>query len=198
MHIIGLTGGIASGKSTVSKYLAALGANIIDADIIAREIVVPGLPAWQEILQHFGTGILERDKSLNRKELGKIIFSDPIKRRQLDAIMLPKIRERINQLLAEYLAAEAQVVVIDAPLLFETGMEKIVDETWVVYVPPQLQRTRLMTRDGITEEAARQRLASQMPIEEKRKLAHRVIDNSGDISHTYCQVKKIWDGIIGD
>ncbi len=180
MIIAGLTGGIASGKSTVSRFLAEAGARIFDADKIAREVVMQGTPAYDEILSFFGVGILLPSGEIDRERLGEIIFNDPGKKKQLDTIVHPRVFERSAEKIA-HIAVQAPnaVVIMDIPLLLETGMEKNMAEVIVVYVPESLQLERLMKRDGISEQAARSRIRSQMPIEEKRKRATTVIDNSG-------------------
>jgi dephospho-CoA kinase len=192
MIVIGLTGGIATGKSTVVKCLTGLGAIIIDADKLARELVFPGSLALNEIKAAFGGQVIRQDGSLNRKALGEIIFSDQAQREQLDQIMIPKIIARTEALIEQYERAGAPAVVIDAPLLFEVGMNDIMDIVWVVYVPRDIQINRLMARDGLTEFQAKKRLAAQMPIEEKKILADNVIDNSGNLTHTFQQVKELW------
>jgi dephospho-CoA kinase len=192
MIVIGLTGGIATGKSTVTNYLAGLGTVIIDADKLARELVLPGSLALKEIKAIFGGQVIQEDGFLDRKALGKIIFSDQTQREQLDNIMIPKIIARTEELIEHYRRADVSVVVIDAPLLFEVGMNDIVDTVWVVYVPRDVQIHRLMARDGLTEFQAKERLAAQTSIEEKRLLADNVIDNSGNMAHTFQQVEELW------
>ena len=180
MIIAGLTGGIASGKSTVSGFLAEAGARIIDADRIAREVVRKGTPAHDEIVATFGTEILRPDGEIDRERLGDIIFNDPEEKKRLDAIVHPRVFERSAAMIAA-IAQQAPdaVVILDIPLLFETAMERDLAEVIVVYVPEAVQRERLMQRDGIAEKAAMARIRSQMPIEEKRRRATLVIDNSG-------------------
>ncbi len=180
MIIAGLTGGIASGKSTVSGFLSDAGARIIDADKIARTVVEPGTPAFNDILSFFGSAILKPDGQIDRDRLGDIIFNDPGKKTRLDAIVHPRVFEHAARMIAEIAAhAPEAVVIMDVPLLLETGMEKELAEVIVVYVPEPIQLERLMKRDGIGESAAMARIRSQMPIEEKRKRATIVIDNSG-------------------
>ena len=180
MIIVGLTGGIASGKSTVSGFLSDAGARIIDADKIAREVVEQGTPGYDAILASFGRTILMPDGEIDRKRLGEIIFNDPKQKARLDAIVHPRVFRRSNALIAQIAArAPDAVVVLDIPLLLEAGMGSDLAEVIVVYVPEALQMERLMKRDGIDEQAAMVRIRSQMPIEEKRKQATVVIDNSG-------------------
>ena len=183
MIIAGLTGGIASGKSTVSNFLAAAGARIIDADQIAREVVRKGTPAYDEIVATFGARILLPDGEIDREQLGDIIFNAPEKKKRLDAIVHPRVFERSAERIAAIGAQTPDaVVILDIPLLLEAGMERDLAEVIVVYVPEAVQLVRLMKRDGIDKEAAMARIRSQMPIEEKRRRATLVIDNSGTLA----------------
>jgi len=192
--IAGLTGGIASGKSTVAKFLSDAGAKIIDADAIAREVVEPGTPGCEAIAASFGRSVLLPDGNIDRKRLGEIIFNDPEKRTRLDAIVHPLVVQRSAEMIAQ-IAAEAPdaVVIMDIPLLMETGMGKDLAEVIVVYVPESVQLERLMNRDGIDEQAAMARIRSQMPIEEKRKRATLVIDNSNCMSDSRRQALAIFN-----
>jgi len=180
--IAGLTGGIASGKSTIARFLSEVGAQVVDADKIAREVVKPGTPGYNAILAFFGRTILLPDGDIDRKRLGEIIFNDPDKKASLDAIVHPLVFERSAEMIAQ-IAAETPdaVVIMDVPLLMEANMGRDLKEVIVVYVPEALQLERLMNRDGIDEQAAMARIRSQMPIEEKRRRATVVIDNSGTI-----------------
>lgn len=196
MRVIGLTGGIASGKSLVSRLLRELGALVIDADQIAREVVEPGKPAYHSILREFGNQVLNPDGSLNRQALGRLVFSDPRKLERLNQITHPLIIAEIQKLLKSYrLLFPEKAVVLDAPLLYEAGLESIVDEVWVVYVDYPTQLQRLMERDGLTREEARRRIEAQLPLEEKVKRADRVIDNRGTPEETALQVRKLWNEI---
>ncbi|WP_148132946.1 dephospho-CoA kinase [Candidatus Formimonas warabiya] len=196
MKIIGLTGGIASGKSTVSSVLKELGALIIDADKVAREIVLPGSPAWNEIVQEFGQAILQPDQNINRKELAGIIFRDQAARNKLNRITHPRImdeiRKRIN---AGKRGNNYLMIVVDAPLLIELGMTAMVDEVWLTALPKDIQIMRLMEREGLPEWEAEKRIGAQMPLEEKKKFAHRIIDTSGLVQDTINQVYDIWNQI---
>lgn len=190
---IGLTGGIASGKSTVSKMLVELGAHLVDADQIAREVVAPGHPVLSKVVSHFGQDILLTDGSLNRKKLGKIIFHDPSKKKALESILHPPIRavmlERMRILEQQH---PDQLVAVDVPLLYESGLSHYFDEVWVVYVPKSVQLERLMKRNQLTEAEAEARINAQWPIEKKKELADVVIDNSGSIEQTKAQVEALW------
>jgi len=185
MKTIGLTGGIASGKSTVSETLEKMGAIILDADKIAHSVMESGEPAWQEIVDFFGRDILNEDKSINRKELGKIVFNDPEKLAKLNAITHYRIREKLRaELKAIETDAADKIVVVEIPLLYETGWEKWVDEVWVVWVDRETQIRRLIKRDGIDRKAALQRIESQMSLDEKARRANIVIDNSYGLEET--------------
>lgn len=179
MLFVGLTGGIASGKGVVSEILKSLGACIIDADLIARELVKPGLPAWQEIVEKFGRGILSEDGSINRKLLGSKIFKDPAKRKLLNSILHPKIFEEVERQRREIERKDPDAIVIfDVALLIETKAYKHVDAVILVYADRELQIKRLMERDGFTETEALERIRAQMPAEEKKKYADYLIDTS--------------------
>jgi dephospho-CoA kinase len=195
--LVGLTGGIATGKSTVAGLLRALGCVVIDADVLAREVVAPGQPALAAIAEEFGPGVLAPDGTLDRKALGAVVFADPARRRRLEAITHPAIRARF----VETLQALADrgfdgIVVFDAPVMIESGNHRTVDRLVVVITDAATQRARLMARDGIGPEEADRRIASQMPLAEKAKLADHVIDNSGDRAATEAQVRAV-HGALG-
>jgi len=196
MKIIGLTGGIASGKSTVAKCLASLGAHIIDADLIAHQIMEPGAPAYQEIIQHFGEQVIHTSGQIDRVKLGAIVFSQPEELKVLNGITHPHIGTETRQRIKAAAAAGVEVAVLDVPLLYEVGMEKLADEVWVVWVNPEIQRERLIQRDNISEATARSRIASQMPLEEKRKRAQVVIDNNGSQAETCEQVTRFYNHLV--
>ncbi|WP_155313932.1 dephospho-CoA kinase [Desulfosarcina ovata] len=183
--IAGLTGGIASGKSTVSDIFRKAGATIIDADIIAREVVTQGTPAYAEIIHAFGDIILQPDGAIDRKRLGDIIFNAPEKKVLLDAIVHPRVFERMERRIAQTAeTTPGAVVILDIPLLLETRIPRKLAEVILVYVPETLQLKRLMQRDAIDKQAALARIHSQMSIEEKRSQATVIIDNSGDREQT--------------
>jgi dephospho-CoA kinase len=193
MRIIGLTGGIASGKSTVASLLARLGAPVIDADQLSREAVMPGQPAYDAIVAEFGESLLFPDGSIDRKALGAIVFADPDARLRLEKITHPAIRRLAEEKLTALRESHTPVVFYMAPLLIEAGAATLVDEIWVVCVDRETQIARLMTRDGITREDALLRLSAQMPMEEKRRYGNAVIDNSGSIDETERQVRELWE-----
>ena len=194
---LGLTGGIASGKSTVAAMLVERGALLVDADLIAREVVEPGSPVLEEIAthfaQHFQTDVLAENRALDRKKLGALIFSNHDAKLALESLIHPPIRarilERVNELEAKH---PESLVVADIPLLFESKYDYMFPEVMLVYVPREVQIARLMERDGISLEHAEQRLAAQMPMNEKRALADVVIDNSGDLHTTERQIEQYW------
>ena len=197
MLVVGLTGGIASGKSTVSQYLRELGAKIIDADVIARELVYPQSSAWQEIVNHFGREIIDESGFIKRKELGQIIFQSPAEREVLNEILHPKIKQRIaEQIQVCRQKKDLPLIVVDAPLLIETGISGMVDEVWVVAIPLELQLQRLRERDNLSVIDAQKRLASQMPLQEKTMYAKRVIDNSGTINDMKIMVNSLWKQVV--
>lgn len=193
MRIIGLTGGIASGKTTVARMFANLGAAIVDADQISREAVMPGAPALEAITAEFGAAVLLPDGTLNRGRLAQLVFGDPAARKRLEAILHPAIRHLAEQKLAQLKRAGTEVVFYVAPLLIEAGAVSRVDEVWVVHVDRATQIERLMTRDGITEQEALQRISAQMPMEEKKRYGKIVIENGWGIDETEQQVRQIWE-----
>ncbi len=193
MIVAGLTGGIASGKSTVARYLENSGGLIIDADQISREVVLPGQPAWHEIKDRFGDRVFTADGTIDRAGLGDIVFRDARLRRMLEHIIHPRVSAEIDARMKHFAEQSPQAVVImDIPLLFETGQTADLSEIIVVYVSEDTQRKRLMERDGYTIDEARARMASQMPLEEKAKKATIVIDNNGSLSETRRQTIAVY------
>ena len=193
MRLIGLTGGIGSGKSTVSGYLRDLGATVVDADEGARAVVEPGTPGHDRVVAEFGPGIL-RDGRLDRAKLAEIVFHDPEALARLNGIVHPLVREWTVARLAEAAEAGAEVVVQDIPLLFENGLEAVLPVTVVVWVPVEVQVERLVGR-GMSEDDARARIANQLPIDAKREKATYVIDNSGSREATRAQTERVWTSI---
>lgn len=189
--IIGLTGSIASGKSTVSLMFDDFNIPVIDADKIAREVVCPGEVAYEEIIRVFGKEILRADQTLDRKQLGDLVFVNTEKRKQLNEIVHPEIRRKMIALRDRYVADGEACIVLDIPLLFESNLTHIVDKTIVVYVDEAVQLKRLMARDGYTENKARQRIKVQIPVKEKAALADKVIDNNGEKYDTFTQLQQI-------
>lgn len=191
MLILGLTGGIATGKSTVAKMFVELGAIHIDADSLSREIVAPGEPAWWAIVDRFGSVVLREDGQLDRKALAALVFSDPQKLAALNKITHPPIITLIRQRLAEAQAGGAGLVVLEAPLLYEAGLDSEVDRVVVVAAAEATQLERLVPRDRLLESEARQRMAAQMPLSEKIRRAHYCLDNNGSLEDTRRQVQQL-------
>lgn len=195
MRVIGLTGGIATGKSTVSNNLLSLGIPVIDADLISREVVEPGQPGLLKLLQKFGPEILTQDGQLNRPALAKKLFHNEAVRQQVNQLLHPLIYDRMFERVAAFQSQGEALVFLDIPLLFETQTKNLFDDIWLVYVPETIQLERLMKRDQLSQEAAVARIASQLSIEEKRLLADVIIDNSGTIEVTLAQVKSLLDSM---
>jgi dephospho-CoA kinase len=191
MRVLGLTGGIGSGKSLVDAIFRELGADVIDADALAREVVEPGQPALAEIVASFGSDVLLPDGRLNRARLAELIFGDAAARQRLNAITHPRIRRRMTEEVAAR-SLRPGVLILDIPLLYENGLGADVEKVIVVWVDPATQRQRVMERDGLTPEQTRQRIDAQMPLEEKRRRADHVIDNSGSPASTRRQVEAIY------
>jgi dephospho-CoA kinase len=197
--LVGLTGGIATGKSTVDTVLRELGAVIIDADVLAREVVEPGEPALAEIAAAFGAGVIDAEGRLDRKALGAVVFADPTRRRELEAMTHPRIRERFLAKL-EALTAEGfrGIVVFDAPVMIESGSYRNMDKLVVVIAEEAIQVARLMARDAIDRDEALRKIRSQLPLAEKAKLADYVIDNSGDPAATAEQTRRVYEALLGE
>jgi len=191
--IIGLTGGIASGKSTIAKMLVERGALLVDADQVAREVVLPGESALEAIASLFGQAVLLADGSLNRKALGEIVFQDKASLIKLEAITHPAIRASMQQRIHTYKEQYPErLIVADVPLLYETKQQQLYQGVMVVYVPEEIQIARLIERNSLTKEEAERRVSLQMNIEQKRELANWVIDNSGTLEETSLQVDRFW------
>ena len=189
MHKIGLTGGIGAGKSTVARLLAEHGAIVVDADALAREVVAPGTPGLQEIVETFGDGVLRADGSLDREALGRIVFADPDKRRTLEAITHPRIGERTAALFDS--AGEDDVVVHDVPLLVELNMAGLYEAVNVVEAPDDVRLERLEAR-GLPRDQAAERIRSQADRDQRRAVATFVIDNAGDEAALRRRVDEVW------
>jgi len=192
VRVIGLTGGIACGKSTVSQQLhEEFGAVILDADVIAYQLAEPGNLLWSAFISRYGKErICQCDGTLNRPAIAEIVFKNQEEKRWMDAMAHPLIRQKLLEELANCQSIGHKVVVLDVPLLFEVGWESLPNEVWVVYVEPEIQLRRLMERNNISEEMARNRIAAQMSLEEKKKRADVIIDNSGSREETMMQVRE--------
>lgn len=195
MRVIGLTGSIATGKSTASAILRELGAKVVDADRVAREVCAPGGPVVREIGERLGGAFVLPDGSLNRAHLAQVVFSDAVMRERLNAIVHPRVRRRMQQMLAEIAAGGAEAAVMDVPLLIESGGAYGTDEVWLVYAPEAMQIERLMARNQLTRDEALMRIRAQMPIEEKRRHADVVLDNTGDLDSLRRQVAREWQRV---
>lgn len=194
---VGLTGGIASGKSTVAEAFARLGAKVLDADKVAREVVLPGQPAWRKLQQAFGPEFFLPDGEVNRSKLRRLVFADPEERSKLNAIVHPEVMKEINCRFEQLTtSAPDAVVVVDVPLLLEVGVAHRFDRVIVVYVTKSIQIERLRQRDGLSLEEARRALSTQMVLNKKVEQADYVIDNSGTRAETQAQVEEVWAELI--
>ncbi len=193
-----MTGGIASGKSTVSRALRELGAIVIDADEVAHSIVEPGKPAWEDIVALFGMEILHEDQTINRDKLGSIVFDDPERLLELNQITHPRVMEQFKHMLQTIKFEKPDAVVfIEVPLLYETHMERICDEVWVIWVDEETQIERLMKRDNLGREDAIKRIDAQMNLDEKARRADIVIDNRQTMEETIETATKYYKSILG-
>jgi dephospho-CoA kinase len=194
---VGLTGGIASGKSTVSEAFARLGAKVLDADEVAREVVLPGKPVWTKLRHTFGSEFFHPDGRLNRGKLRRLVFAHPEQRSRLNAIVHPEVMREIDFRFEQLTSsAEHAVVLVDVPLLLEVEAADRFDRVVVVYVNETVQLDRLMERDGLSAEEASQALSTQIPLRDKVKQADFVIDNSGTLEETQAQVEKMWQELL--
>jgi len=199
--VVGLTGGIASGKSTAAAALEAAGAPVVRSDALAREVVAPGSPALAEIARVFGSGVLHRDGALDRAALAAVVFGDAAMRRRLEAITHPPIRRRTLEWLGERAGQGAPAAVCDIPLLFEVGLGEpgsFIDRIWVVSVSPETQLRRLMARDGLDRAAALARLAAQRPLAEKTRRAHLVLPNDASPEDLAASARRAWAALLAE
>lgn len=196
MLTVGLTGGIASGKSTVSRLLRERGAHIVDSDQIVHQLQAPGSPLLAEIAAAFGAEVIRPDGSLDRSRLGSIVFGDPAKRHQLEAIVHPPVRAQIWAEAAAHERAGAQAVILDIPLLVEGGWQEQLDRVWLVWVDAATQVERLMARNGLSREGALARIGAQMELDQKRAFADLVIDNTGSLAQLEAQVDQAWRSLL--
>lgn len=197
MKIIGLTGGIASGKSTVSRILKDLGGIIIDADETAHSVIEPHKPAWKDIVENFGQEILNPDMTINRDRLGEIVFLDPEQLDRLNHITHPRIMESLKDEFQRIKTSSPDaIVVLEVPLLYETFMDRMCDEVWVVWVDRETQLKRLIGRNNYSEAEAIRRIDSQIPLDEKARRADVVIDNRGTVEETISSATKYFNAIL--
>lgn len=192
IRVIGLTGGIAAGKSSVARFFEERGIPVIDADQLARDVVSPGSHALDQVVALFGRDVLRCDGGLDRKRLGALIFSDHEKRRQLEGVLHPEIRKLAEERIAQAVAAGHKRMIYMAPLLIEADAADRVDTVWVVTVRPEIQLERLMRRDDINREQAQSIVDSQMPLSEKERYGSVIIDNSGTEAETRMILESVW------
>ena len=191
--LLGVTGGVASGKTTVVRMLEQLGAPVIDFDFLSRKVVEPGKPAWKEIVAYFGEQVLLKDRTLDRKKLSEVVFRDPEKRKKLEGFTHPRVFEEFTRLVKEITSKDPDAIIqVDVPLMIENNLQYVFHKVLLVYMPEEMQVERLIKRDRISEEMARNMIRSQLPIEEKRGYADFIVDNSGTVEETRTQVEEIW------
>ena len=195
MKLVGLTGGIASGKSTVAEILKRQGAAIINADVLAREVVEPGRQAWTEIVNTFGTAVLQPDRALDRQKLRAIIFDDPAVRKKIESIIHPQVRALAEQRIREHAAAGYAVIVYEVPLLFEGNLQEWLRPVILVACDVDTQRNRLQSRDNLSAAQAQKHIDAQMSLEAKRRLAEYVIENNGSLEDLERQVQAVLEKI---
>ncbi len=192
MIIIGLTGGIGSGKSSVAEMFKDEGAYVIDFDYLARVVVEPDTPAWRDIVDYFGPEIISPDRTLNRSKLAEIVFSDAKSRKALESFTHPRIFEKRNTLIKDIKKKDPKaIVIVDIPLLFELSLKKKFDKVILVYVSRDVQIKRAIKRGVLTKEEVEKRLKAQIPIEEKKLLSDYIINNEGSLKYTRDQVRKV-------
>lgn len=194
--LFGLTGGLASGKSTVAARFRARGVPVIDADRLAREVVAPGSEGLRRVVEAFGQGVLDERGGLDRARVGALVFGDDARRRQLNAIVHPRIAQLTAERASELARAGHRVACYEAALLVEGGLADAFRPLVVVAAPEELQLARAMARDGLTEEAARARLAAQLPLADKLRVADHVIENAGDLASTERRADEVLDAIV--
>jgi dephospho-CoA kinase len=195
VKLIGLTGGIASGKSTVAKILRDLGAAIVDADALAREVVAPGHDAWKDIVEQFGTEVLQPDQTLDRQKLRATIFNNPAARKNLESIIHPRVRALAEERIKQHAAVGYEIVVYEVPLLFEGNLHEWLRPVVLVACNGEIQKQRLQRRDGLDPETAQKHIDAQMSLAEKRRLADYVIENDGSLEDLERQVQAVLDKI---
>ena len=194
--IVGLTGGIVGGKSTVASMFKNLGAKIIDADKLGHSVILPNKPAWKKIVKIFGKDILQNDLTINREKLGKIVFTNQTFLKKLNEVTHPEITKMIKKEIDSATNNQEKVLIIDAALIYEAKIDRLMDKIIVVYIDKDEQIKRLIKRNNFSRDEALQRVRSQIPMEEKAKMADYVIDNSNSLSKTREQVEKIWQSLV--
>lgn len=193
VRVIGLTGGIGTGKSTVSRFLADLGAVILDADKVGHEAFKPGTPAWQDVVATFGKGVIAPSGEIDRKKLGAIVFGNPEALSRLNRIMHPRMFDMMKAQIEEYRRQGKDVVVLEAAILIEAGWDKLTDEVWVTVAPESTVLTRISSRSGLREEETLARIRAQLPSMERVKHAQVVVDTDCTLDELRARVKDLWD-----
>ncbi len=197
MMLVGLTGGIGSGKSTVAALFQERGAHVIDYDYLAHVVVEPGRPAWRDIIDYFGESILRDDRTLDRPRLAEIVFTDSAKRRKLESFIYPRLADEYAGRIQEVLAKDpSPIIIADVPLLIEKNMQGMFEKIILVYATREQQLQRLTARDALDMENALRRLNAQMSIDEKVPFADYVVYNTGDLSQTILQVEEVWSDLV--
>jgi dephospho-CoA kinase len=191
VKLVGLTGGIASGKTTVATIMKRLGAAIVDADALSREVVEPGQDAWKAIVDSFGVEVLRPDQTLDRQKLRAVIFNNSTARKKLESIIHPRVRALAEERISQHAAAGYEIVVYEVPLLFEGNLHEWLRPVVLVACDTDVQKQRLQQRDGLTPEEAQKHLDAQMSLQEKRRLADYVIENDGDLDSLERQVEEV-------
>jgi dephospho-CoA kinase len=197
MKVIGLTGGIGSGKSTVSQLLSELGANVLDADKVGHQCYQPGTETWKDVVDAFGEEIVAPDGSIDRKKLGAIVFKDPEALTRLNQIMHPRMYDMMADQIEEYRLGGAEVVVLEAAILLEAGWTPLVDEIWITVASEPTVVQRVRERTGLPEEQIRSRIRSQLSNEERKGKADLVISNDGGLDELRKKVEELWEGLKG-
>ena len=196
MLVIGVTGGVGTGKSEVSRSLEGLGATIIDADRVGHSIYLPDTQGWKEVVETFGKEVLQPNREVDRRALGAIVFSDPTALEKLNAITHPKIRQRISELIQEERGKGSTAVVVEAAILIEANWVDLVDEVWVATSDPDAVVQRIQQRNNLPEEQIRSRIAAQMPQDERVKHATVVVENDGNLEALYKRVRGLWENRV--
>jgi dephospho-CoA kinase len=196
MYVIGLTGGIGSGKSTVAQMLERMGAALLSADIVGHEVYLPGQPAWREVVDAFGRQIVAEDGTIDRKGLGAIVFSDPEQLRRLNAITHPRMKEMMRAKLEAQRARGTQVAVLEAALLLDAGWDDLADEVWVTVAPPEVVAARTAKRSGLSVEEVLRRIEAQMSNEERAARSQVIIDTDCPLERTREQVDEEWRRLL--
>ena len=193
MIIIGLTGGIGTGKSEVARILEEIGAYIIDADKLGHSAYLPHSEIWEEVVKEFGDGVLLPDEEIDRKKLGSIVFNDPVQLAKLNEIMHPRMGKMVANIIE---GADAEVVVVEAALLLEAGWDALVDEVWCTGASEDIVIDRLKARNGLNKEEAQKRIKAQMSVDERKSRSQVMIENNGDLAQLTTVIEQIWENRV--